>query len=91
MASQSSVTVARGQEVLQAAGTPEFLYRLAEELRARSGSDLPVSCFLEQIKLQLASGKSTEELQAAKEKAPANSNSAQYQSSDCFRSWAMPD
>lgn len=91
MASQNSVTVVREHEVLQAIGTPEFLYRLAEELRAQSGSDLPVSCFLEQIKLQLASGKSTEELQAAKEQTPANSNSAHYQSSDCFRSWAMPE
>jgi hypothetical protein len=68
---------------------PEFLNRLAEDLRAKSGSDLPLSCFVEQVKLQLAGGKSPEELQGEVRES-ANSNTP-YQSSDCYRFWAMPD
>ena len=43
----------------------------------------------EQVKLQLAGGKSPEELQGQTRES-ANSNTP-YQSSDCYRFWAMPE
>ncbi|MDF0696758.1 hypothetical protein PYR71_09580 [Rhizobium sp. MC63] len=73
------------QETFRAVDTPEFLIRIAEKLRAKSGSDLPLSCFIEQVKLQLAGGKSPEELQNA-----ANSNTPSHLS-DTYKAWAMPD
>jgi hypothetical protein len=77
-------------ETSRAIDTPAFLNRLAEDLRTKSGSDLPLSCFIEQVKLQLACGKSPEELQREVTRESANSN-AYYQSSDCYKAWAMPD
>ncbi|MFA1628016.1 hypothetical protein ACDY96_36410 [Rhizobium mongolense] len=77
------------REASRAIETPDFLNRIAEEMRATSGSDLPLSCFIEQVRLQLAAGKSLEELRGQARES-ANSN-ASYQSSDCFRAWAMPE
>ncbi|CCM76595.1 hypothetical protein [Rhizobium mesoamericanum] len=65
--------------------TPEFVSRIAERLRAKSGSDLPLSCFIEQVKLQIAGGKTPEELDRL---ARRQDNKAAI---DCFRSWAMPE
>jgi hypothetical protein len=65
--------------------TPELLNRLAEALKAKSGSDLPLSCFVEQVKLQLAGGLSAEELSR---RAKGQNNSAH---TDCYRAWAMPE
>lgn len=48
------------QETSRTIDTSEFLTRIAEKLRTKSGSDLPLSCFIEQVKLQLAGGKSPE-------------------------------
>ncbi|AHG46325.1 hypothetical protein RLEG12_25155 [Rhizobium leguminosarum bv. trifolii CB782] len=76
------------QETSRAIDTSEFLTRIAEKLRAKSGSDLPLSCFIEQVKLQLAGGKSPEQLQ--NEAAAANSNMP-GQLSDTYKAWAMPD
>ena len=76
------------QETFRAIDTPEFLKRIAENLRARSGSDLPLSCFIEQVKLQLAGGKTPEELQEQATGA-ANSNRP-AQLSDTYMAWAMP-
>jgi hypothetical protein len=42
------------------------------------------------VKLQLACGKSPEELQREVTRESANSNTY-YQSSDCYKAWAMPD
>ena len=64
---------------------PEFLQRLAEDLRAKSGSDLPLSCYVEQVRLQLAGGRSPEELERL---AKVQGNRA---NTDCYRAWAMPD
>ncbi len=41
------------QETSRTIDTSEFLTRIAEKLRTKSGSDLPLSCFIEQVKLQL--------------------------------------
>ncbi len=77
------------QSASRSIDTPEFLNRIAEDLRARSGSDLPLSCFVEQVKIQLATGKSPEELQDKTAREGANSNV--YESSDCYKFWAMPE
>ncbi|SCB57162.1 hypothetical protein GA0061105_102149 [Rhizobium aethiopicum] len=74
------------QETPRAIDTPEFLVRIAEKLRAKSGSDLPLSCFIEQVKLQLAGGKSPEDLQND----AANSNTRGHLS-ETYKAWAMPD
>ena len=76
------------QETSRTIDTSEFLTRIAEKLRAKSGSDLPLSCFIEQVKLQLAGGKSPEQLQ--NEAAASNSNMP-GQLSDTYKAWAMPD
>lgn len=77
------------EDTSRAIDTPEFLTRIAEDLRAKSGSDLPLSCFVEQVKLQLAGGKSPEELQG-KAGGAANGN-ATPQLPDVYKAWAMPD
>ncbi|MBY5830794.1 hypothetical protein ELI13_15120 [Rhizobium ruizarguesonis] len=76
------------QETSRTIDTPEFLTRIAEQLRTKSGSDLPLSCFIEQVKLQLAGGKSPEQLQ--NEAAAANSNMPDHLL-DTYKTWAMPD
>lgn len=76
------------QEASRAIDAPEFLTRIAEKLRTKSGSDLPLSCFIEQVKLQLAGGKSPEQLQ--NEASAANSNMPEHLS-DTYKAWAMPD
>lgn len=60
--------------------TPEFINRLAAELRSHGDVDLPHSYYVEQVKLRLA-GKTTE-TDTARPHAP-------YESSDCFRAWAL--
>jgi hypothetical protein len=81
----SSATSAGAPEQPPSIDAPEFLSRIAERLRAKSGSDLPLSCFMEQVKLQLAGGKTPEELDRLA-KRPDNKAAT-----DCFRSWAMPE
>ncbi|EJL57249.1 MULTISPECIES: hypothetical protein [unclassified Rhizobium] len=81
----SSAASAGAQERPPPMDRPDFLSRVAERLRAESGSDLPLSCFIEQVKLQLAGGKTPEELDHP---AKAHDNKAAV---DCFRSWAMPE
>lgn len=76
------------QETSRTIDAPELLTRIAEDLRAKSGSDLPLSCFVEQVKLQLAGGKTAEELQEQATGA-ANSNKP-AQLSDTYMAWAMP-
>ena len=89
MTVQSSPPASAGvQETSRAIEAPEFLTRIAEDLRAKSGSDLPLSCFVEQVKLQLAGGKTPEELQQQATGA-ANSNKPAHLS-DTYMAWAMP-
>lgn len=63
--------------------TPEFIDRLAGELRAKGDVDLPHSYYVEQVKLRL-SGKVG--FDAAAARAAPN-----YGGSDCFRAWALGD
>ena len=45
MAVQNQVTeVSKDQKLSRAVDSPEFIIRLAEDMRIRSGSDLPLSC-----------------------------------------------
>ena len=67
-------------------GTEEFIGRLAENLRQNSDSDLPRSYFIEQVKLQLAGKQS-----GAPEERARNATADRYQSSDCFKAWAIPE
>ncbi|MDP9810346.1 hypothetical protein J2W42_003207 [Rhizobium tibeticum] len=81
----SSAAPAGASEPRPPIDTPEFLSRIAEGFRAKSGSDLPLSCFIEQVKLQLAGGKTPEELDRL---AKIQDSKAAI---DCYRAWAMPD
>ncbi|KQV64525.1 hypothetical protein [Rhizobium sp. Root1220] len=85
MTIQNSPTASADVRQASRLDTPEFLNRLAEEFRAKSGSDLPLSCFVEQVKLQLAGGRTPEELDRL---AKGQDNKAEV---DCYRAWAMPE
>jgi len=74
------------QRGADAADADERLVHLAEDLKAASGSDLPLSCFIEQARLKAArtpEGMEVTSYVAAKRQASL--------ASDCFRAWAMPD
>ncbi|MBB6484282.1 hypothetical protein [Rhizobium lusitanum] len=92
MAVQNQVTeVSKEKKLSRTVDSPEFVVRLAEDMRVRSGSDLPLSCFIEQVRMQLA-GKSPRDI--ARMEADRSARQVPitgYQSSDCFKSWAMPD
>lgn len=92
MAVQNQVVeTATEQKLSHSADTPEFIIRLAEDMRVRSGSDLPLSCFVEQVRMQFA-GKSPGEIARMAVDRPARQTPApKYQSSACFKAWAMPD
>ena len=92
MAVQNQVAEnANEQKLSRAVDTPEFMVRLAEDMRMRSGSDLPLSCFIEQVRMQLA-GKSPSDVARMVSDRPARQTPIpKYQSSDCFKAWAMPD
>ncbi|MDE1991634.1 MAG: hypothetical protein KGI75_03990 [Rhizobiaceae bacterium] len=92
MAVQNEAVQAVGEQKLsRAVDTPEFITRLAEDMRVRSGSDLPLSCFIEQVRMQLAGKSPAEAARMASERPARQAVVAKYQSSDCFRAWAMPE
>lgn len=92
MAVQNQVAeTANEQKLSRSVDTPDFIVRLAEDMRVRSGSDLPLSCFIEQVRMQLA-GKSPGEVAGMAADRPTRQTPApKYQSADCFKAWAMPD
>ena len=92
MAIQNKAVESAGESKLShTVDSPEFITRLAEDMKTRSGSDLPLSCFVEQVKMQLA-GKSPSDVARMTSDRPAKLTPIPTnQSSDCFRSWAMPD
>ncbi len=92
MESSAVVKTVDADVVSRTIDTPEFINRLAEDLRTKSGSDLPLSCFVEQVKMQL-SGKSRAELvQIAANQGEKQPSLQQADgTSDCFRFWAMPE
>lgn len=71
--------------------TPDFIVQLAEDMRLKSGSDLPLSCFIQQVRMQL-SGMSPGDVARMTTERPARQTPLpKYQTSDCFKAWAMPD
>jgi hypothetical protein len=79
------------EDYSRAVDTPELITRLAEDLKDRSGSDLPLSCFIEQVRMQLAGGSPADLARAALDRAAKRRKASDYESSDCFKAWAMPD
>jgi hypothetical protein len=71
--------------------SPEFINRLAENMKAESGCDLPLSCFVEQVKMQLAAGSPADLARTAPDRVVKRAPASDSESSDCFKAWAMPD
>jgi len=92
MAVQNEVTeVSKEDKLSRTVDSPEFIVRLAEDMRIRSGSDLPLSCFIEQVRMQLAGKPPSDVARMAADRSARQAPITRYQSSDCFKSWAMPD
>lgn len=83
--------VSKEEKLSRTVDSPEFIIRLAEDMRVRSGSDLPLSCFVEQVRMQLAGKSPSDVARIADDRAAKQTPITRYQSSDCFKSWAMPD
>lgn len=79
---QSTPTSPDTNPASRSLNTPEFIDRLAAELRSRGDVDLPHSYYVEQVKLRLAG-------EAEPKDAPAERAQKPYESSDCFRAWAL--
>ena len=79
------------EDFSRAIDTPEFIRRLAEELKDKSGSDLPLSCFVEQVRMQLAGGSPADIARAMSDRVGRPASASVYESSDCFKAWAMPE
>jgi hypothetical protein len=72
--------------------TPEFIRRLAEDQRIKSGSDLPLSCFIEQVKMQLKGRPAAEAARMTPDRLTRRSAARPaYQTSELFQAWAMPE
>ncbi|MFJ6325825.1 MULTISPECIES: hypothetical protein [unclassified Rhizobium] len=92
MAIQNQATeVSKEEKLSRTADSPEFILRLAEDMRIRSGSDLPLSCFIEQVRMQLAGKSPGDIVRMEAARSAKQAPITRYQSSDCFKSWAMPD
>ena len=89
--SSAAITVPAVRSGDKALDTPEFIKRLAEDQRLKSGSDLPLSCFIEQVKMQLAGKSRAEVLRIAANQSKKPMPMPTYETSDCFRAWAMPE
>lgn len=68
-------------------GSPELIDRLAREMQAREGADLPHAFYVEQIRRQL-SGESL--INTRQHPADLNANTPAT-SSSVFQCWAMPE
>ncbi len=91
MESSAAVKTADAAESSRTIDTPEFIHRLAEDLRVKSGSDLPLSCFVEQVKMQLAGNSRGDLIRMTTDRGVKPAPVGTYQSSDCFKAWAMPE
>lgn len=87
--SSAAINIAHSSSPDRAIEPNEFITRMAEDLRVRSGSDLPLSCFVEQVKMQLA-GRAPSASNMAPPSLAANRSSADH-ASDLFKAWAMPE
>ena len=86
--SSAAINIAHPGSPDRAVGSEELIRRMAEDLRLKSGSDLPLSCFVEQVKMQLAG-----RARSANANTPslASSRSQADRASDLFKAWAMPE
>jgi hypothetical protein len=77
----------------RALDTPEFIRRLAEDQRVKSGSDLPLSCFIEQVKMQLKGRPAADAARMAPDRIAKRgaSDRAPHHTSELFHAWAMPE
>jgi hypothetical protein len=76
----------------RAIDTPEFIRRLAEDQRVKSGSDLPLSCFIEQVKMQLKGRPVGDMVRTPSDRiAKRAAAGPAYRTSEFFHAWAMPD
>jgi hypothetical protein len=91
MNGSAAIRTAEVEEPSRPLDTPEFLTRLAEDMRSKSGSDLPLSCFVEQVRMQLAGKSPADQARTSSERLTKLATTPEYKSSDCFRAWAMPD
>ncbi|MGA1802439.1 hypothetical protein [Rhizobium sp. HT1-10] len=89
----SAATTTTGPTTASAMDTPEFIRRLAEDQRIKSGSDLPLSCFIEQVKMQLKGRRANDVFPIPQDRITrrASANRPIQQTSDLFQAWAMPD
>jgi len=71
--------------------TPEFVIRLAEDQRIKSGSDLPLSCFIEQVKMQLKGRPSSELQRPIGDRVKSQVAAYRPHTSELYKAWAMPD
>lgn len=75
----------------RALDTPEFIRKMAEDQRIKSGSDLPLSCFIEQVKMQLKGRPANDMARAAPNHVAKRAASHPHHTSELFHAWAMPE
>ena len=90
MAYPSSISPQQSAGTDKSLDTPEFIERLAEQLRATSDVDLPHAYFVEQVRLGLA-GRDLTDLAAANDIEGASRPRTQQAGSSVYRAWAMPE
>jgi hypothetical protein len=76
------------QQTAHSLDTPEMIDRLAAEMRASSGADLPHAYFVEQVKLKLAGEKPGADRPANDAVLNAKPGSAEHPSA-IFHAWAL--
>lgn len=76
------------QQTAHSLDTPELIDRMAAEMRASSGSDLPHAYFVEQVKLKLAGQKTRIDKPANDAVLKAKPGSPEHPSA-IFHAWAL--
>ena len=90
MAYPSSIPTQQSTITDRALDAPELIDRLAEQLRATSGDDLPHAYFVEQVQLGLG-GRDLTDLAAANDIEGASRRRHPQTNGSVFRAWAMPE
>ena len=90
MAYPSSIPPQQSAAADRAIDAPELIDRLAEQLRATSGVDLPHAYFVEQVQRGLA-GRDPADIAAANDIESTSRRRPPQANSSVFRAWAMPE
>ncbi len=90
MAYPSSIPPQQAATTDRALDAPELIDRLAEQLRATSGVDLPHAYFVEQVQLGLG-GRDLTDIAAANDIEGASRRRHPQANSSVFHAWAMPE